>query len=933
MFITDVVVRNPWEGVNLLPFIEIDLLKSTIAAHCPPEVLTAAERERNRVGMVYCYKYDATCVDEVESPGAHFGIPDIGESRTSIKLIDEDLGQPKYVFEPTILPGTILPYPGFPSLNVIPIRSVELVPIGLNCFGTASKYPTMVLTMHEMPALPPLEELAQSVLGKSIFVNWPMMHEARVVAVSDATKEVRQSVKGKIKVTKWPELAASRWEKESELMTQVYHNGNGIPGAGGIQINEVKVRLRVVPLQGMKTIPSTGATKKVFGTEEADVPIQLALWQAPVQDPRFVERGPVSLSDRFPTGRSVVLTKGAHRGCRGVVVGVIDQKSVGVRVATYPPEPSFGLAAARALENTYRYMSTVDAAKKLRIHPGLIGKVMGKLQVVQGRYDLGLNLKSADGSCVVGYTRKLVDKSSNKTSEAWAAGDSVLVIGSRQEGSDEEDDERIKWEYSKKAIEAVEDYRNKFPMLFAGLQKQPNVLKYDVKDLLGPGGESLLPTIREWLDNHESAKLPRSPVSTNSLPVEASNAIQIAADARNAAAKKQGYPKDVMLKIPGSALYAEGSTGATGVITAKDLNNDASPALGDRIINLCADGIPFGARGTVIGIHEAATTGSVEVVMDEEFIGGTSLQGHCANFRGKLCLWSQLLRVEAANTVETQKPNKKKEIAEKPVKSKTILSRGDASNDRAKQQITLTTRPQSMTPPRKEASSRTERPSSRTNSSGRSGRQGAWREAKGPAEKGIGFRHTKNNGLYRWKRSLQSAQTTNHAATGESAANLKRILGVNTPGPPVASNAPPPSSGKATVLLKSVLGIDGDTQMQPTAPPPPPQPTALPPQLQTILQPAPATSSIGVTSNATGHLKNLLGVSNSPTILPSPPQEMPPATAADKLLARLNAKLPIGNAMPSATEQSDPFNFSYVEEGAVAPPPPSALPTPKFGAP
>jgi len=40
--------RNPWEGVNLLPFIDADRLRAAIKEFCPPTSLTAAERERNR---------------------------------------------------------------------------------------------------------------------------------------------------------------------------------------------------------------------------------------------------------------------------------------------------------------------------------------------------------------------------------------------------------------------------------------------------------------------------------------------------------------------------------------------------------------------------------------------------------------------------------------------------------------------------------------------------------------------------------------------------------------------------------------------------------------------------------------------------------------------------------------------------------------------
>jgi 5'-3' exoribonuclease 1 len=78
------------------------------------------------------------------------------------------------------MPGTQIPYPGFPSLNVLPIENVELIGVGLNVFGHPSKYETTVLTLHKLPPLPGAEQLADNVLGKSLFINWPMMHEGKV---------------------------------------------------------------------------------------------------------------------------------------------------------------------------------------------------------------------------------------------------------------------------------------------------------------------------------------------------------------------------------------------------------------------------------------------------------------------------------------------------------------------------------------------------------------------------------------------------------------------------------------------------------------------------------------------------------------------------------------------------------------------------------
>jgi len=52
------------------------------------------------------------------------------------------------------------------------------------------------------------------------------------------------------------------------------------------------------------------------------------------------------------------------------------------------------------------------------------------------------------------------------------AGDSVLVVDSRSEIAEEDDEEeRIQWEYTPKVIRLVEAYRSKFPQLFCGYQE------------------------------------------------------------------------------------------------------------------------------------------------------------------------------------------------------------------------------------------------------------------------------------------------------------------------------------------------------------------------------------------------------------------------------------------------------------------------------
>jgi 5'-3' exoribonuclease 1 len=929
--------KNPWEGVNLLPFIDVNLLKKSIEEYCPDSKLSPAERERNSFGNVYAYKYDPTSTAFVHTPTKKIGFSDIPCSHSSETFIEEDAvgGGGVGSFKAKLLEGTKLPYPGFPSLNVLPIAKKELIKVGLNCFGSNSKYFTMMLTLQTLPELPPLATLAQTILNQSLFINWPMMHEGRVVAISDSEQEIRKSSNGELIVKKHSAMSAQKWATQSVMMQQSYHVGNGVPGSGGIDIGEINIRLKLLPLQGMKMNPSNGAKKKLFGKREADVPLQLVLWQAPAPDPRFQERGPMTLQDRFPLNKTVVITKGKYRGFKGEVLGIADdKKSVGVKVQTIPPEIPFGLAIAKSVQESF--VSSYDAARILKMSSSVLGKITARLSFEQGRYDLGLNLKNpADGTCVVGYTRKKPESANASAAKVWSAGDSLLVVGSKGEEEGDDKEGRIQWEYTPKAIKLVELYRKKFPQLFSQITKMPNEKRYNANAIFGPNGEAWLPVIREWLNSIETATLPRTPLTTASMSYEAVAAVQKAADVRTLALKKKGYPKDSVVKIPGSALYLEGMVGASDVLLATDLNKGEAPELGDRVVNLNADGIPFASRGTVVGIHEATTTGSVEVVMDEEFIGGTTLQGACSNFRGKLCVWAHLLKVTPENSTDLVNRMVPKgsgrgavnkiisSIDKDASKAAAKKSNPDVTPEKQREQAktpfspptpatSVSSHEESRTPP----ASRSASASRATNSSAGRAKQGAWREAKRPPEKGTGFngkgkRKGSKTGLERWRASIKNTNET------KAEANLKSMLGMATQ---------PPKQKSASAELKSMLGVTAGSSSAP--PPPAPATAALKALLGVGAPPQAATDAAG--------LKAMLGVSVAQPAPPVPPPAAPPSNAAEQLMRMMaNTGLHQQQAMPPQYPMAPPrssFNFTYVEEGGGGmergPPPPAMMAAP-----
>ena len=799
---------------------------------------------------------------------------------------------------------------GFPSLNVLPIENMELRNAGVNCFGFPSKYPNMILTMHTLPQLPDATQLAGNLLGKTIFVNWPMMHEAKVVAVSDSSTEVRM-VKKKLKIRKFSPPEVERWNSVSATMVEQYVAGASYPGSGGIVIGDVQIRLKVVPLQGMKTSPIDGSSKKLFGKEEADIPLQLALSTSPAPDPRFMERGPMTLKDRFPSKCRVVLTKGKYRGCLGTVLSTNDNDKVGVKVQVIPPEPPFGLAIARSVQESY--ISSQDAAKVLRMDPRIFGKVTGNLFFNPGKFDLGLNLKYKDKRCVLGYTRVKRDPSAQKTkkkdAQAWSAGDTVLVVGSKrmsgngEDSNGEENNERVMWEYTPKAVRLVAAYKNTFPQLFAALAKMPEERSYDAKRVFGPKGEVTCAKVLEWLKSTETASMPRLPATTEAMPVAAVHAVQRAADVRSSTLEQNDAVKESNVKVPPAALYREGSTAATDVLLASEHSVSAAPELGDRVANLCANGVPFGARGTVVAIHDPSE-GCVEVVMDEEFIGGSTLQGTCGNFRGKLCVWNHLLKISAADSkgaVDNMVPaGASRAVLDKLMKDIKV----DAEEAVQQTKATVDTAPKET---KKEAKARAPTPQKqgdgeaasgrdaknpwgsppRSNSAARGGKsKGGWREAQGPPADVKGFTsygRIATKGFIEWKKLI--AQNEARAAAENNAGELKAMLGIKS----VTSPQPSASAdASASAGLKALLGVAGNGAPQKAEQPPPTEVSAADKLMQMMMKDA--------------------------IPMPPPPQVMP-------------------------VQQSSGFNFSYTqvkegeeqqEEQKVAQPSPQPMMMPQY---
>ena len=630
--------KNPWEAVVLLDFIDEKRLVAAEAEHCPATKLTRTELGRNVFGAVLTYLYDPGMVETYLSCNPEIGLPDIHCCQSVVSESIPSLAPGRY-FKPELVLGTTMPIAGFPSLTILPLNGVRTEFAKVNMFGSDSRYRSLILEVDSPDAESLNQMNAELLLGRVVYVNYPQVHEAKVVAVSTEMEEVRlveavdvrslsqggagggagskgaynadtgsldaaiasigkgggkhAGKKGKggkaagagagagadmgVEVEAKPTVvriprgahAAERWCEDAEEEAEKYLKGRGIPGTGGLDIGSIKMRLRVVPLQGLQRDPLTGASRKVYSASaEADIPIQMAIWTPPVLDTRFEETDELPVEQLMPYGAEVIALVGQLAGCKGRVIGphgpdgansdespadetgataasggavrgslkdditgkskqnaaaAGERRLVDVELTVYPPEPPFGYSIAHSIKD--EFYSSRDLCALLQISPSVLGKLVGAIRVEPGRADLGLNLKRNGFYQLLGYAQRVDPNEGGGNSgdrKVWSGIDTVEVIGmvSEQGGDAIEKAAEVEgsyWQYSARAAALIYDYKTNFPILFAQLERLPHQPVYSANDLLGNNGDRKLEVIVEWMKAQPYFKLPRTPFTTTSL--------------------------------------------------------------------------------------------------------------------------------------------------------------------------------------------------------------------------------------------------------------------------------------------------------------------------------------------------------------------------------------------------------------------------------
>nr|XP_060623773.1 5'-3' exoribonuclease 1 isoform X1 [Anolis sagrei ordinatus] len=624
--------QQEWEAVVLIPFIdEKQLLEAMEPCN---KLLTAEERQRNRHSECIMYLYDKDLDFQYLSPWPE-KFPAIERCHTRYKSLSLDAWLVDIAHnEITKLDLEKVYFCGFPTLKHIP-HKFYLKKYGVQVFQQSSHGENMLLEImvREDSEELNIENIASSVLGKSVFVNWPHLEEARVVVVSDGeTKFSLEEPPGTqklymgnavppTKVTYVGDKEQNLWKKDIQGISEHYQKRKGII------INETSAIVYAQLLTGRRyQLNQSGEVylEKQWSKQVLPFAYQTVVKDIKAFDSRFSKLK--TLDDLFPLGCTVFMLGVPYYGCTGEVQDSSDVIVEGrIRVLFNSPcEPQLEILIQNQHKYSVKYNPGYVLASRLGVSGYLVSRFTGSLFIGRGsrknphgdhKASVGLNLKfNKKNEEVPGYTKKVGNE----------------------------------WMYSSAVEQLLAEYLERVPELFSYVAKngQEDIF---YEDDIWPGeeenGAEKVQEIIAWLKAHPVSTLSRSSCDLHILDAAIVEKIEEEIEK----CKQRKSNKKVRVTVKPHLLYRSLEQ-QHGIIP----DRDADYRLFDRVVNVRENfSVPLGLRGTIIGIKGASRESDVlyEVLFDEEFHGGLTIRSSPA--RGYRMPSSALINLSYGNRSET----------------------------------------------------------------------------------------------------------------------------------------------------------------------------------------------------------------------------------------------------------------------------------------
>ncbi|XP_067851147.1 5'-3' exoribonuclease 1 isoform X3 [Heptranchias perlo] len=603
--------QQEWEAVVLIPFIDE---KRLLAAMKPCNgCISEEERQRNRHSECLMFWCDKEIEFKYPSPWPE-KFPDVQQCHARHEKIPLEAWRVdlSYTLKHAVDKGSLY-FCGFPTLKHIK-HKFYLRKSGVQVFQQPSRGENMLLELLPKEEEENVDDVANQELGRPIFLNWPHLEEARVVAVSDRETKfyleeppgVQKVYTGKTppptKVVYLGDAEQNVWNREVHNITEFYNKRKGI------LINETSVLVYAQLLTGRRYVFGHNGDvtlEKEWSKQVLPFAHHTTVKNLKSFDSSFAHFS--TLDELFPPRIKVFMMGTPYYGCMGEIQDSSDVIKDGrIRVVfNVPCEPQLDGIIQNQHKYSTKYNPGYILASRLGVTGYLVSRLTGSLFIGRGskknplgeqKMNVGLNLKfNKKNEEVPGYTKKVGNE----------------------------------WLYSSAVELILSEYLERFPELICYIAKNSQEDLY-YEDNIWPGedenGPEKVQEIVAWLKMHPVSSLSRASCDLNLLDTAIVEKIEEEVES----CKQRRSNKKVRVTVKPHLLYRPLEQ-QHGIVPDKD----AEYLLFDRVVNVREDfSVPVGLRGTIIGMKGAERESDefYEVLFDEEFPGGLIIR--CSPGRG-----------------------------------------------------------------------------------------------------------------------------------------------------------------------------------------------------------------------------------------------------------------------------------------------------------
>lgn len=593
--------KNDWEAVVKIPFIDVELLKQVLATR--DEQLSDSEKARNVSGVDIEFVFNPQVDFYYTAPSNT--LPDIVHCKCQFTPMDVSQLEPKDFVYGRLKDSEEGPamLAGFPTLKTLDYDFNIETTGNIKIFERKSRNDSIVIKVKKPQFTGSLSELSHELLGTSIYIGYPFLREARVIALSD-TNQGYYAFDSKGRVSNSLGSLTNRLEdiriKSLRSLVKAYSEH-------GIELGPVRIAIHYQLLRGLAR-ESDGSYRKEFDddfSKHGVIPFQLVVLEVDKEDERFKEIKAKPIEEEYPIGEHILTLIGKFYGSPAKILGHRDRSKMNIEIIRQKQVAEHFIEnLLLGQEKFLNYRGINEISSVLKLSPKFVSIITSALYCTfdEKKYNLGLSLKfTAQDQKAAGYAR----------------------YGLRS------------WELSERAVVLLRNYYRKFA----------SILK-PVADYLISHGSNRTLELEPILGCKNEGDKKRLSATLKEMVAwirEATRGVQVIS------CTDEVLTDEVLSELENFSQYLSEQDLTDGVVEVQNLPKDAvlEPAhahmllrqqtfqVGDRVV--CAvdyGAVPLHNYGTVAGIITGRVYTSLCVIWDKEFDAATTLRGKLKTKRG-----------------------------------------------------------------------------------------------------------------------------------------------------------------------------------------------------------------------------------------------------------------------------------------------------------